>query len=112
MAAAAVDVSFVAKHLGLPEPTIAAVATEPTVDLVKAIIDAIATKALEFESLAQQKSDLEIELEGAIRGSEARCDQFKANADNALKAVEEIRQKLQVEGRYSSPTSFCIYTVP
>ncbi len=112
MAAAAIDVSFVAKHLNLPEPTINSVATEPTVDLVKIVLDAIAAKALEFDTLAQQKSDLEIELEGAVRGSEARCEQFKATANKALKDVEEIRQKLQTEGtRVSLPRRPLIQTI-
>ena len=100
MAAAALDVSFVAKHLSLPEPTIASATDAPTTELVRQILDAIAVKAIEFETIAQQKSNLEIELEGVVRGAESRCEQFKSTTEKALSELEEIRQKLQTEGNH------------
>ena len=102
MAAAEVDLSYLSSHAGVLEPDLEAAVTAPTPDLVKSILGAILTKLRDLE---QEKFQLEIELEAAIRGSESRCEQFKATADKALKEVEEVRQKLQNEGGSCSPGS-------
>ncbi|KAK4190830.1 nucleo protein TPR [Podospora australis] len=94
MAAAEVDLSYLSTQAGVPELDLSSAVTSPTAELVKSVLEAIVIK---FRDLEQEKVQLEIELEGAIRGSESRCEQFKATADKALKEVEEIRQKLQSE---------------
>lgn len=100
MAAAdvAVDFAYLSTHLGVPETTLSTVAIQPTADLVAAILQAVAAKAQEFETLYAEKLQVDIELENAVRSSEARCQSFKATADKALKDVEELRKKLQTEG--------------
>lgn len=99
MAAADVDVGFLSAHLGVPEETLQAVTTTPTIELVKAVLQAVAQKAQEYNSLYSEKLSLDIELETAVRNSEARTQQFKATADKALQDVEEVRQKLKDEGK-------------
>ncbi|KAK3998370.1 nucleo protein TPR [Cladorrhinum sp. PSN332] len=94
MAAAEVDLAYLSTHAGVPEPDLDNVVAAPTPDLVRAVLGAVLAK---FRDLEQEKFQLEIELEGAIRGSESRCEQFKATADKALKEVEDVRQKLQNE---------------
>ena len=98
MAAADVDLGHLSTHLGVPEPTLVSLTTEPTADLVSAVLQAVAVKAREFEGLYSDKLQVDIELENAVRSSEARCEQFKATADKAMKEVEEVRQKLREEG--------------
>lgn len=100
MAAADVDIAYVAGHLGLDQPVIASLTTEPTVDLVNIILKAVAAKAHEFDTLYAEKLQTDIELENAVRSSETRSQTFKATADKALKDVEEARQLLQDEGMY------------
>ncbi|KLU86670.1 hypothetical protein MAPG_05682 [Magnaporthiopsis poae ATCC 64411] len=95
--AAAVDLDYLSSHLSLPPDTIATVATDPTADLVSAILNAVAIKAREFDVLYSEKLQLGIELENAVRSSESRCQTFKATTDNALKEVEDLRRKLQEE---------------
>lgn len=97
-AAVAVDFAYLSTHLGVPENTLSTVATAPTVDLVTAVLQAVAAKAHEFENLYSEKLQVDIELENAVRSSEARCQTSKATADKALKDVEELRKKLQHEG--------------
>ncbi|KIL93629.1 myosin-like protein [Fusarium avenaceum] len=97
MAAADVDIAYVAGHLGLDQPVIASLTTEPTVDLVNIILKAVAAKAHEFDTLYAEKLQTDIELENAVRSSETRSQTFKATADKALKDVEEARQLLQDE---------------
>ncbi|KAL0469820.1 hypothetical protein QR685DRAFT_301973 [Neurospora intermedia] len=94
MAAAEVDVAYLSTQVGVPEPDLNTALTEPTPDLVKTIFQAVIAK---IRALEEDKFQLGIELEGAIRSSESRCEQFKATTDKALKEVDELRQKLQDE---------------
>jgi nucleoprotein TPR len=95
MAAAEVDLSYLSTHAGVPELDLNTAVTAPTADLVKSVLGAILAK---LQDLEQDKFQLNVELEGAIRGSESRCEQFKSTTDKALKEVEELRQKVQSEG--------------
>lgn len=100
MAAADVDVGYLSTHLGVPEDTLATVAVDPTAELVKAVLQAVAKKAQEFEQLYADKINVDIELEAAVHSTEARTQQLKATADKSLKEVEEVRQKLKDEGSF------------
>jgi nucleoprotein TPR len=102
MAAADVDVGYLSTHLGVPEETLTSVTVDPTVDLVKAVLQAVAKKAQEFEQLYADKLNVDIELEAAIHSTEARTQQLKATTDKALREVEEVRQKLKDEGPFIS----------
>ncbi|KAI1307144.1 hypothetical protein F5Y03DRAFT_127175 [Xylaria venustula] len=106
MAAAGVDVGYLATHLGLPETNISGAISDPTIDLVSAILAAVATKAHEFDTLFSQKLQLEVELETSVRSAEAQRDASNETARKALKDVEEIRQKLIEEG-IVTPLSLC-----
>ena len=99
MAAADVDIGYIAGHLGLDQPVLGTLTTEPTVDLVTILLQAVAAKAHEFDTLYAEKLQTDIELENAVRSSETRSQTFKATADKALKDVEEARQQLKDEGR-------------
>lgn len=97
MAAADVDVGYLATHLGMPEENLSTVATDPTAELVRAVLAAVATKAHEYDALYSEKVQLEVELETNVRGAEAQRDASTERANKAQKEVEEIRQKLQQE---------------
>ncbi|KAM0815939.1 putative Nucleoprotein TPR/MLP1 domain-containing protein [Seiridium cardinale] len=97
MAAAGVDVGYLATHLGMPEENLATAATDPTVELVQAVLAAVAAKAHEYDALYSQKVQLEVELETNVRGAEAQRDASNERANKAQRDVEEIRQKLQQE---------------
>ncbi|KAI1338892.1 hypothetical protein F5Y15DRAFT_101352 [Xylariaceae sp. FL0016] len=95
--AAAVDLGYLATHLGMPQANITTAVTDPTADLVKAILSAVASKAHDFDDLYSQKLQLEVELETNVRGAEAQRDASNETAKKALKDVDEIRQKLNEE---------------
>lgn len=99
MAAADVDVGYVAGHLGLDQPVLAALATEPTVDLVSTLLRAVAAKAHEFDALYADKLQTDIELENAVRSAESRSQTSKAAAENALKEAQLARQSLKEHGQ-------------
>ncbi|KAJ4421358.1 Protein mlp1 [Neurospora sp. IMI 360204] len=92
MAAAEVDVGYLSTQVGVPEPDLNSALTAPTPDLVKTIFEAVIAK---IRALEEDKFQLGIELEGAIRSSESRCEQFKATTDKALKEVDELQNELQ-----------------
>lgn len=98
MAAAQVDVAYIAGHLGLDQPVVASLTTQPTVELVTTLLQAVAAKAHEFETLYAEKLQTDIELENAVRSSETKSQTFKGTAEKALKDVEEARQRLKEEG--------------
>ncbi|KAM0447822.1 hypothetical protein ACHAO4_008566 [Trichoderma viride] len=97
MAAAEVDVAYIAGHLGLDQPVVASLTTQPTVELVTTLLQAVAAKAHEFETLYAEKLQTDIELENAVRSSETKSQAFKGTAEKALKDVEEARQSLKEE---------------
>lgn len=98
MAAVGLDVGYVATHLGMPETNLSVAISDPTADLVNAILAAVATKAHEFDTLFSQKLQLEVELEASVRSAEAQRDASNETAKKALKDVEDTRQKLNKEG--------------
>lgn len=100
MAAADIDVGYIAGHLGLDQPVLTSLITEPTIDLVALLLQSVAAKAHEFDTLYAAKLQTDIELENAVRSSESRAQNFKATAEKALKDVEEARQSLKDEGMY------------
>ena len=99
MAAADVDIGYVASHLGLDQPVLTSLTTSPTSNLVATVLQAVAAKAHEFDILSSAKLQSDIELESAVRGAEGRAQSSKATVDKALKDVEEARQKLLEEGK-------------
>ncbi|KAI1420002.1 hypothetical protein F5Y12DRAFT_166342 [Xylaria sp. FL1777] len=103
MAAVGVDVGYLATHLGVPETNISSVVSDPTNDLVNAVLAAVVAKAHEFDTLFSQKLQLEVELETSVRGAEAQRDASNETAKKALKDVEELRQKLNQEDTATGP---------
>lgn len=101
MAAADVDTGYIAGHLGLEQPVLTGLTTQPTIDLVSTLLQAVAAKAHEFDDLYAAKLQTDIELENAVRSSESLSQASKATAEKALKDLEEARQKLREEGSFS-----------
>ncbi|KAF4595700.1 filament-forming protein [Ophiocordyceps camponoti-floridani] len=97
MAAPEVDVGCVASHLSLDKAVLATLTTAPTVELVSALLQAVAAKAEEFEALSTSKLHTDIALENAVRSAETRSQTSKANTEKALKEMLEARKKLKDE---------------
>lgn len=102
MATSVIDVAYLSQYLRVPQPTLSTSLDAPTAELVSSILEAVTAKAREHEELNADKIRLEIELENAVRTSETRSQGLKTTVDKALKDVEDLRQKLNVEGRYCS----------
>lgn len=98
MAVAALDTVFLSSFLSVSETTISSILASPTVELVQAVLTAVAVKAQQHEEVQSEKLRLEVELENAVRGSEHRAQGLKASVDRALLEVTELRTKLNQEG--------------
>jgi nucleoprotein TPR len=99
MATMSWDAGFLSGYLNIPEPTLNTIIDSPTAELVKAVLDAVAVKATEHQELEADKIRLDIELENAVRSAENRSQGLKATVDKALKDVDDLRGKLNAEGR-------------
>jgi len=98
MAAAAVDVGFLAASYALPESTFETLLESPTVELVQSLLHQIETKAREHDEVKAAKLRAEVELENAVRSADARTRVLKTSVDKGLKDNEELRRKLNEEG--------------
>lgn len=99
MAAAAVDVGYLAASYSVPETTIQSLLSEPTVDLVQSLLVQIEARARDFEDLQSEKLKVDVELDNTIRGAEQRARSLKEGAEKAQKETDELRQKLVQEGK-------------
>jgi nucleoprotein TPR len=100
MAAAAVDVGYIAASYEIPEPTLQSLLSEPTAELVQSLLVQIEAKAREHDDLKSEKIKVDVELEAAVQGGDSRARSLKAAADKAQKETEQLQQKLAREGAY------------
>lgn len=105
MAAAAVDVDYLAASYDVPEPTLQSLQSNPTVELVQSLLVQIEARARQYDDLKSEKLRADVELENAVHDSETRQRSVKASADKALKQCEELRQKLSAEGTLPAPAA-------
>ena len=107
MAAAAVDVGYLAASYAVPETTLQSLLSQPTVALVQTLLVQIEARAREHDDLTSEKIKAEVELEAAVQGGEARARSLKAVADKAtLERVERDRQDGLDLGVQGTPTFF------
>lgn len=96
-----IDIGYLAGYAQLPQDHMQTLVNAPTPDLVTAFLASITAKAQDHDRLQSENLRLSVELENAVRGSEARARALKGNADKALEEVESLRQKLNEEGTIS-----------
>jgi nucleoprotein TPR len=98
MAAAALDVDYLASYLSLPQQTFISIVDTPTAELVRQVLEAVTAKAREHDELTADKLRVDIELENAVRSSETRVQGLRSTIEKSQKTVEEVRTKLKEEG--------------
>lgn len=98
MAAAAVDVGYLAASYSAPEATFHSLLTAPTVELVQSLLTHVEAKARAYDDLQSEKLRSDVELETAVQSGERRARALKAAAEKAQKEAEELRQKAAQEG--------------
>lgn len=100
MAAAAVDVGYLAASYAVPATTLQSLLDSPTVELVQSLLVQIEAKARDYDELKSEKLRADLELENTVRGNETRHKALKATTEKALKDAEELRTKLSEEGEF------------
>lgn len=99
MAAVAVDLNYISASYTVPESTLQSLLSAPTVELVESLLAQIEARAREHDDLQAEKLRSDVELENAVRNSDARTKAIKLTAEKHLKELDEVRQKLSDTGR-------------
>lgn len=99
MAVAELDVPQLASFCSVPETSINTLLDQPTIELVRNVLQQVSAKAQEHNELRSEKLRLEVELENAVRGGESKTRALKISLDKAQKEGAEFRQKIQDEGK-------------
>lgn len=99
MATAVLDVNYLSAYLSVPQQTLSNTVGAPTAELVRSLLEAVTAKAREHDELVADKLQVDIELENAVRSSETRVEGLKSSVEKAHKCVEDVRTKLQEEGK-------------
>jgi nucleoprotein TPR len=97
MAAAAVDVDYLAASYAVPQTNIQSLLSQPTVELVQSLLAQLEAKARTYDEITSEKLRSEVELEAAVHDADTRARTLKSAADKAVKEAEELRQKLSRE---------------
>ncbi|KAF1994983.1 hypothetical protein P154DRAFT_557010 [Amniculicola lignicola CBS 123094] len=97
MAAAAVDIGYLAASYHVPEPTLHELLSAPTIELVQTVLAQLEAKAREFDDLKSDKLRIDVELETEVRNGDLRARALRASADRASKHAAELDQKLLQE---------------
>ncbi|MBE7181775.1 MAG: hypothetical protein INR71_11320, partial [Terriglobus roseus] len=108
MAGVEIDAPYLASSLGMAEPTIQTLLEEPTAELVRSLLAQIEAKVREYDAVTADKLRADVQLESAVRTSEAKSRALKASQEKALREAEELRKRLNDEGKTFSATACLI----
>ncbi|PLB50146.1 putative filament-forming protein [Aspergillus steynii IBT 23096] len=94
MAAATIELPYLASHYSIAESALNTLTQAPTVELVNQLLEAITKKARDHDELKSDKLRLEVELENAVRSSDSKIKVLKNSVEKGHAEVEETRKKL------------------
>jgi nucleoprotein TPR len=102
--AATLDTAYVAKYTGWPQSNITTLLDAPTTETVTSFLQLILSRAKEHERLKADRLRIDVELENAVRGGEAKARALKAVNEQSLQQVEKLRTQLDEQGMAKSST--------
>ena len=105
MAVAELDIPQLASFCSVPETTVNTILDQPTVELIRALLEGVATKVHEHNELKSEKLRVDVELENAVRGGESKLRAVKSSLDRTQKENTDLKQKVHIEGRVSCSCS-------
>ena len=109
MAATTVDLPYLSAHYSIAEPTLNTLTQAPTVELVNQLLASITSKARETDELKSDKLRLEVELENAVRSSEAKIKVFKDRVEKSNAELEKLRKSYEESGNYTQGVFFFFF---
>lgn len=92
------DIPQLSAFCSLPQSSVQALLDAPTANLVRTLLQNIATKASELQEARSVNLKSSVELENAVRGGDAKNRLLKSSVNKALKESADLKQKLQDEG--------------
>ena len=98
MAAEVLDLQHLSSYCSVPQNSLEALLDTPTVELVRALLQAVEEKARQHEEVESDNFRLNVELENAVRGREAQERSHKNFIAKTRDEQAELRQKLETEG--------------
>ena len=96
------DVPHLSSFCSLPQSSLQTLLDSPTVELVRDLLQTISFRATEYDDLKSEKLKLDVELENAVRGGEAKARVVKASIEKRSKEATDLKQKLETEGKLPS----------
>ena len=102
MAVAELDIPQLASFCSIPETSIHTILDQPTVELVRSLLEGVSAKVQEHSELKSEKVRVDVELENAVRGGESKTRVLRTSLDKAQKESADLKQKLHTEGGTSS----------
>ena len=93
-----IDTSHLAKYCSLPHASVETLLDNPTKELVRTLLQTLTVRAKEYDEIKASNLRLNVELESAVRGGEAKSRVLRASVDKGHKEAAELRQELQSEG--------------
>ncbi|KAI9932692.1 hypothetical protein AWENTII_004987 [Aspergillus wentii] len=94
MAAATIELPYLATHYSIAESTLTTLTQAPTVELVNQLLECITRKARDYDELKSDKLRVEVELENAVRSSDSKIKVLKSSVEKGHAEVEDSRKKL------------------
>lgn len=101
MAVVELDIPQLASFCSVPEPSIHTLLEQPTIELVRNLLDGVTARVQEHNKLKSEKLRVDVELENAVRGGESKNRILKSLVDKTQKDSADLRQRLEVEGSSS-----------
>lgn len=101
MAATIIDPTFIASYSGWTQPRVLSLIETPSPDLVTSFLESIISRAQEHERLKADRLRLDVELENAVRGGEAKARVLKATNEKTQQEVDSLRSQLNDQGMKS-----------
>lgn len=92
-----VDITRLSTFLDVPDEQVAALSTM-TEDYIVSILQAVLSRANEFDDLKADKLKLDVELEQCVRTADSRVKSMKGQLDSALAETQELRLKVSNTG--------------
>lgn len=101
MAATTIDPAFIANYAGWTQPRVESLVEAPNPELVTSFLEAIISRAQEHERLKADRLRIDVELENAVRGGEAKARVLKATNEKTQQEVKSLRTQLNDQGMKS-----------
>lgn len=98
MATVNLDLPHLSSFCSLPESSLRELLSNPTVQLVRTLLEKVSVRSHEYESLKAEKLKLAVELENAVRAGEVKSRVLKGSVDRVSKEAAELRNRVQAEG--------------